>query len=115
MKPELRAISYDRRRRTIVENCGNTLILRCSASENGGTARFASKLIGEREVTREQVTKSRGGGSIFAAGHRSVSTSTQHVTESACPSIGNRAASGSAGFLEVCLPAGVEEGETRTA
>jgi hypothetical protein len=29
-----------------VENCGNTLILR-SASENGGTARFASKLIGE--------------------------------------------------------------------
>jgi type IV secretory pathway TraG/TraD family ATPase VirD4 len=28
---------------TIVENCGNTLILRCSASEGGGTARFASK------------------------------------------------------------------------
>ena len=27
---------------TIVENCSNTLILRCSASENGGTARFAS-------------------------------------------------------------------------
>ncbi len=35
---------------TIVENCGNTLILRCSASEGGGTARFASQLIGEREV-----------------------------------------------------------------
>ena len=27
---------------TIVENCGNTLMLRCSASENGGTARLAS-------------------------------------------------------------------------
>jgi type IV secretory pathway TraG/TraD family ATPase VirD4 len=68
---------------TIVENCGNTLILRCSASENGGTARFASHLIGEREVTREQVTKSRGGGPIFASDHRSVSTSTHHVIESA--------------------------------
>jgi hypothetical protein len=67
----------------IVENCGNTLILRCSASEGGGTARFASKLIGEREVTREQVPKSRGGGPIFAADPRSVSTSLQHVTESA--------------------------------
>jgi type IV secretory pathway TraG/TraD family ATPase VirD4 len=35
---------------TIVENCGNSLILRCSASEGGGTARFASALIGDREV-----------------------------------------------------------------
>jgi len=35
---------------TIVENCGNTLILRCSASERGGTSEFASKLIGQREV-----------------------------------------------------------------
>jgi type IV secretory pathway TraG/TraD family ATPase VirD4 len=60
---------------TIVENCGNTLILRCSASEGGGTARFASKLIGEREVLREQVTNGRSGGPIFAADHRSVSTS----------------------------------------
>jgi len=68
---------------TIVENCGNTLILRCSASEGGGTARFASGLIGEREVIREQITKSRGGGVIFASDHRSVSTSTHHVTESA--------------------------------
>jgi type IV secretory pathway TraG/TraD family ATPase VirD4 len=68
---------------TIVENCGNTLILRCSSSEGGGTARFASGLIGEREVLGEQVTKSRGGGVIFASNHRSVSTSTHHVTESA--------------------------------
>ena len=32
---------------TIVENCGNTLILRCSASEGGGTSRFVSRLIGD--------------------------------------------------------------------
>jgi Type IV secretion-system coupling protein DNA-binding domain len=44
---------------TIVENCGNTLILRCSSSEGGGTARFASQLIGEREVLRTTVSRSR--------------------------------------------------------
>ncbi len=44
---------------TIVENCGNTLILRCSASEGGGTARFASQLVGEREVLRTTVSRSR--------------------------------------------------------
>src|SRR6185312_16880142 len=37
---------------TIVENCSNTLILRCSASEHGGTSQFSSRLIGEREVAR---------------------------------------------------------------
>jgi hypothetical protein len=42
---------------TIVENCSNTLILRCSASEGGGTSRFASTLIGQREVLR--TTRSR--------------------------------------------------------
>jgi type IV secretory pathway TraG/TraD family ATPase VirD4 len=44
---------------TIVENCGNTLILRCSASEGGGTARFASQLIGDREVLRTTTSTSR--------------------------------------------------------
>jgi type IV secretory pathway TraG/TraD family ATPase VirD4 len=68
---------------TIVENCGNTLILRCSASEGGGTAHFASSLIGEREIIREQITKSRGEGVILAHDRRSISTSFQHVTESA--------------------------------
>jgi type IV secretory pathway TraG/TraD family ATPase VirD4 len=43
---------------TIVENCANTLILRCSASEGGGTARFASQLIGEREVLRTTISRS---------------------------------------------------------
>jgi type IV secretory pathway TraG/TraD family ATPase VirD4 len=44
---------------TIIENCGNTLILRCSSSEGGGTARFASQLIGEREVVRTTTSRSR--------------------------------------------------------
>jgi hypothetical protein len=44
---------------TIVENCGNSLILRCSGSEHGGTSRFASRLIGEREVLRTSVSRSR--------------------------------------------------------
>lgn len=44
---------------TLVENCGNTLILRCSASERGGTSEFASKLIGQREVVHTTESKSR--------------------------------------------------------
>lgn len=44
---------------TLVENCGNTLILRCSASERGGTSEFASKLIGQREVIHTTESKTR--------------------------------------------------------
>ena len=61
---------------TIVENCGNTLILRCSASEGGGTARFASQLIGEREVMHTTVSKSRRAtellGSVTHSEHRTL-------------------------------------------
>lgn len=66
---------------TIVENCGNSLILRCSAGENGGTARFASRLIGEREIVRQQVTRSVNG--FFEKAHRSKNVSQQYLTESA--------------------------------
>ncbi len=52
---------------TIVENCGNSLILRCSASEHGGTARFASRLIGEREIIRLTRTRSRRAGELIPA------------------------------------------------
>jgi type IV secretory pathway TraG/TraD family ATPase VirD4 len=52
---------------TIVENCGNTLILRCSASEGGGTARFASQLIGDREVKHTTVSKSRRVTELFGS------------------------------------------------
>jgi len=44
---------------TIVENCGNSVILRCSASERGGTSSFASQLIGQREVLRITESRSR--------------------------------------------------------
>ena len=44
---------------TIIENCGNTLILRCSASERGGTSEFASRLIGQRDVIHTTSSKSR--------------------------------------------------------
>jgi Type IV secretion-system coupling protein DNA-binding domain len=61
---------------TLVENCGNTLILRCSASEGGGTARFASQLIGEREVLRTTLSKSRRvtewAGSVSQSQHFSI-------------------------------------------
>jgi type IV secretory pathway TraG/TraD family ATPase VirD4 len=64
---------------TIVENCGNTLILRCSASEGGGTARFASQLIGEREVMRTAVSTSRRATEVWG----SVTHSRQLAVESA--------------------------------
>jgi hypothetical protein len=62
-----------------VENCGNTLILRCSASEGGGTARFASQLIGEREVMRTTVSKSKRAMDLWG----SVTRSQQIAVESA--------------------------------
>ena len=70
---------------TIVENCGNTLILRCSASEHGGTSQFASRLIGEREVARRATTRGRDGAG-FPGGRgwrRSMNVSEQRVTEPA--------------------------------
>ena len=70
---------------TIVENCGNTLILRCSGSENGGTSQFASRLIGDREVLRRQVTRGSDRESALSArgARRSRNISEQHTTEPA--------------------------------
>jgi len=71
---------------TIVENCGNTLILRCSGSEGGGTSRFASHLIGDREVIRAEVSRGRGHSTIFSGSHNdfvSESVTHRHVTEAA--------------------------------
>ena len=66
---------------SLIENCGNTLILRCSASEGGGTARYASKLIGEREVVRLVRSVNRSSGSKFGDGRDSVGHSEQTATE----------------------------------
>ncbi len=70
---------------TIVENCANTLILRCSASEHGGTSQFASRLIGEREVARRSTSRGRDGGGFPGGrgGRRSTNVTEQRVTEAA--------------------------------
>jgi type IV secretory pathway TraG/TraD family ATPase VirD4 len=70
---------------TIIENCANTLILRCSAGEKGGTAQFASRLIGEREIVRRQVSRGQDRRGLFSADavRRSINTSDQPVTEAA--------------------------------
>jgi len=68
---------------TIVENCGNTLILRCSGGENGGTSHFASRLIGEREVRRRQITygRDRDNGMGLKGTRRSTQSSDHYATE----------------------------------
>lgn len=46
----------------INEQCGTRLILRCDTSRDGGTAKFASDLIGEREVMTPEETTSHSRG-----------------------------------------------------
>ena len=67
----------------MVENCGTSLVLRCSASENGGTSRFASRLIGEREVVRVANSASRSSAGLMGTPHDTRGMSEQHATESA--------------------------------
>jgi len=69
----------------IIENCGNTLIFRCSGSENGGTSQFASRLIGDREVIRRQHSRGRDNpGSLLSGGsRRSMQINDQRVVEPA--------------------------------
>lgn len=62
-----------------MENCGNTLILRCSGSEGGGTSRFASRLIGDREIVRIHQSRSRNAKDWRS----SVTRSEHHVTDAA--------------------------------
>ena len=79
---QVSGIYGDDEAQTIVENCGNTLILRCSASERGGTAEFASRLIGQREVVRQKVTQSRSR-NVLEFRRGSVSQTVEHVVENA--------------------------------
>ncbi|HVN45279.1 MAG TPA: type IV secretion system DNA-binding domain-containing protein [Steroidobacteraceae bacterium] len=70
---------------TIIENCGTTLILRCSSSEHGGTSQFASRLIGEREVLRRQTSRAHDRGGWFGprSARRSTTVSRHQLVESA--------------------------------
>jgi len=63
----------------------NILILRCSASEHGGTARFASQLVGEREMSRRQISRGSDREGVLGrrGARRSMNTSEQRVTEAA--------------------------------
>jgi type IV secretory pathway TraG/TraD family ATPase VirD4 len=79
---QLRGLYGDAEAQTIVENCGNTLILRCSASEQGGTSEFASRLIGKREIVRQQTTRSVPM-TIGRGGHATHTTSDQRSIEDA--------------------------------
>lgn len=63
---------------TIIENCGNLLLLRAGASEDGGTAKLASELIGGREVERDDISRSRTQGRYTT---RSVSMQTKRAVE----------------------------------
>jgi hypothetical protein len=79
---QVRGTNGDTDAQTIVENCGNIVILRCSASERGGTAEFASRLIGKREIIRPHTSRSRPtrlGGLV----HETQTTSDHHTTEDA--------------------------------
>ena len=85
--------------KTIVENCSSTLILRCSSSEGGGTAQFASALIGRREVIRETVTESTDAHTMLdtVQGH---SYGEQHVVEDAVTASQIEALPDRAGYLK---------------
>jgi type IV secretory pathway TraG/TraD family ATPase VirD4 len=97
---QVRGTYGDAEAQTIVENCGNTLILRCSASERGGTAEFASRLIGQRQLVRREVSHSRPtrlGGAV----HQTRSVSDHHVTEDAVMASEIEQLPDLAGFLKV--------------
>jgi type IV secretory pathway TraG/TraD family ATPase VirD4 len=79
---QVRGTYGDADAQTIVENCGNSLILRCSASERGGTSEFASRLIGKREVIRQQTSLSRPSAWDGAA-RQTRTVSEQQVVEDA--------------------------------
>ena len=65
---------------TIIENCGNLLLLRAGASDGGGTAKLASDLIGDREVERDDISRSRTRGRFTS---RSMSMQTKRSIEDA--------------------------------
>jgi hypothetical protein len=82
---QVRGTYGDAEAQTIVENCGNTLILRCSASEHGGTAEFASRLIGKREIIRRQRSESGPPGlmGLISRSQLQRAVTEQHVVEDA--------------------------------
>ena len=86
--------------RTIVENCSNSLILRCSASEGGGTAQFASALIGKREIIRQTVSTNTEAHRVLSDTVRGYSYGEQHQVEDAVMASELEALPDRAGFVK---------------
>jgi hypothetical protein len=63
---------------TIIENIGNLLLLRSGLSDDGGTAKLASELIGSREVERQDINRTRSRGRYLT---RSMSMQTRRAVE----------------------------------
>lgn len=93
---------WQREAQTVVENCGNTPILRCSRSEGGDTACFASELIGDREVRAER-SRGRHTPSILSKGGLSTSEEVtfRRVRESAVMASEIKQLPDLAGFLKL--------------
>lgn len=74
---------------TIIENCGNLLLLRAGASDGGGTAKLASDLIGDREVD-VIISATRRHAGDFCPGRRrcrrSARSRTSHSPARSCSS-----------------------------
>lgn len=97
---QVRGTYGDAEAQTIIENCGNTLILRCSASEQGGTAEFASRLIGRHEIvrhTRSRTRPARLGGAL----HQTRTVSEHHAIEDAVLASEIEQLPDGAGFLKL--------------
>jgi len=80
---QVRAVYGEAEAQTIVEQFGTLLVLKCGASEGGGTARFASDLIGEREVERIETS------TAYNRGQDGPSTTTsfrRHLERAVLPS-----------------------------
>lgn len=65
---QVRACYGEADARTIIENCGTSLILRCSASEAGGTAQFASQLIGDWQIRRREHSRAVSHAGLLSSG-----------------------------------------------
>ena len=86
--------------KTIVENCSNSLVLRCSASEGGGTAQFASALIGKREIIRQTVSTNTEAHRIRSDTVRGHNYGEQHQVEDAVMASEIEALSDRQGFMK---------------
>ena len=78
---QLQAVYGDNEANTIIENCGNKLILRCDGGNNGGTAEFASRMIGDREIEITSISVSNSTSSSKQGGSNDSSSKSWSKSE----------------------------------